>query len=543
MERRRRVRVLAAILTATAVIVGATTTTAAAAIGGAGVGTKAALAQADCDSATGRLRFQFYGAPPCVRPWRDGANNGGATAQGVTKNAIKVVVLIPPEDKDRASVNGGIKNQATNANGLSKDATLDEDAVLRHSYQTWGRTVQYEFVQATGTDESAQRADAVTVIAKKPFAVFDTATFATGGGGTVFQQAIAAAGIPGNDPPLSASQLLEPIERNVAEWAGKELVGGKAQFGGDAVKGKKRVFGVIYPGGSDGMDLPLFIKDFAKYGGKIAPNAAVSYTVPTDPAQQNGAFQEQAGPMIAKLKNAGVTTVVNFAGAGLTANATGTFTKQATSQDWFPEWLVTGTPYNDLDFFARSFDQQQWAHAFGQVWFTPYVAGGASDALTALFQWYWGKSQGTHSPGIFSLVYRLYNGVMTAGPRLTGATFKAALRRFPASGGAFQDMITNLETGIPPAPIPERGTALGWWDPKATGGSNQIGIPGTGKYQYVNDGKRYLNGSYPKQLQPFFDPSKSVLQFDSIPKQDQIGPYPCENCPSTGGSQTPAAGS
>ena len=60
---------------------------------------------------------------------------------------------------------------------------------------------------------------------------------------------------------------------------------------------------------------------------------------------------------------------------------------------------MSGVPYNDLDFFARSFDQEQWAHAFGQVWFTPYVAGGASDALTALFQWYWGKTQGTHSPG------------------------------------------------------------------------------------------------------------------------------------------------
>ena len=190
-------------------------------------------------------------------------------------------------------------------------------------------------------------------------------------------------------------------------------MGGKAQFGGDAVKDKKRVFGVIYQGGSDGMDLGVFTKAFAKYGGKIAPGAAVSYTSPTDTAAQSAAYQEQAPPLIAKLKQAGVTTVVNFAGAGLTASATGSFTKQATSQDWFPEWLVSGVPYNDLDFFARSLDQQQWAHAFGEVWFTPYVAGGASDALTALFQWYWGKTQGTHSPGIFSNVYTLYNGVMT----------------------------------------------------------------------------------------------------------------------------------
>ena len=116
--------------------------------GGAGVGSKDALAQPNCDANTGRIKLQFYGAPPCVRPWSDGADNGGATAQGVTTDSIKVVVLVPPEDKDRSSTNGGIKNQATGANGLSKDAVLDENAVLAHSYQTWGRTIDYEFVEA-----------------------------------------------------------------------------------------------------------------------------------------------------------------------------------------------------------------------------------------------------------------------------------------------------------------------------------------------------------------------------------------------------------
>ena len=81
-------------------------------------------------------------------------------------------------------------------------------------------------------------------------------------------------------------------------------------------KYKKRVFGVIYPGGSDGMDLDVFTKAFAKYGGKIAPGAAVAYTSPTDPAAQSAAYQEQAPPLIAKLKQAGVTTVVELRGRG-----------------------------------------------------------------------------------------------------------------------------------------------------------------------------------------------------------------------------------
>ena len=39
------------------------------------------------------------------------------------------------------------------------------------------------------------------------------------------------------------------------------------------------------------------------------------------------------------------------------------------------------------------------------------------------------------------------------------------------------------------------------------------------------------------------DASKSTLQFDTVPPQDVIGPYPCDNCPSTGGTQTPASAS
>ena len=284
---------------------------------------------------------------------------------------------------------------------------LDENAMLAHSYQTWGRTIEYEFVEASGTDEATQRADAVNVIGKKPFAVMDTALYAQ----RRWRARVRAGGQDERHPrairtPMSPTDLLKPYEVNTAEWAGKQLVGSKAQFGGDAVKDKTRVFGVVYQGGSDGMDLDVFTKEFAKYGGKIAPGAAVVlHARPPTPRPRSAAYQEQAPTLIAKLKHAGVTTVVNFAGAGLTASATGSFTKQATSQDWFPEWVVSGVRLQGPRLLRPLIDQEQWPHAFGPVWFTPYVAGGASDAITALFQWYWGKTQGTHSPGIFSNVY------------------------------------------------------------------------------------------------------------------------------------------
>ena len=71
-----------------------------AAIASTGALTAAAMENPKCDPATGRFRFQYYAAPPCVKVWKPGSDNGGATAQGVTKDSIKVVVLwneLPPD--------------------------------------------------------------------------------------------------------------------------------------------------------------------------------------------------------------------------------------------------------------------------------------------------------------------------------------------------------------------------------------------------------------------------------------------------------------
>ena len=56
-----------------------------------------------------------------------------------------------------------------------------------------------------------------------------------------------------------------------------------------------------------------------------------------------------------------MTTVV-YTGDPL---APATLTKVATQQGYFPEWVITGTALIDTDVLARTYDQQQWAHAFG----------------------------------------------------------------------------------------------------------------------------------------------------------------------------------
>lgn len=40
-------------------------------------------------------------------------------------------------------------------------------------------------------------------------------------------------------------------------------------------------------------------------------------------------------------------------------------TQAATAQDYFPDWLVSGTVLTDSTVMGRQYDQRQWAHAFG----------------------------------------------------------------------------------------------------------------------------------------------------------------------------------
>ena len=99
--------------------------------GDAGVGTKATLQNPDCDPTTGRIRFPTLSAPPCVKPWKDGADNGGATAQGVTKDTIKVVVLYVDVIQDDRSPASTYRNQATGGFSNQHDPIIERDHGVR----------------------------------------------------------------------------------------------------------------------------------------------------------------------------------------------------------------------------------------------------------------------------------------------------------------------------------------------------------------------------------------------------------------------------
>ena len=235
------------------------------------------------------------------------------------------------------------------------------------------------------------------------------------------------------------------------------------------------------------IDIDNFNKQLTKQGvGK--PAVVQAYTAPADvsSAASTAAAQEQAPVLVTKMKDAGVTSVVLLVSTPVVA----AMTKAATANEYSPEWLLTGWAYQDLSLFAAQYDQDQWAHAFGMSWFSPYATGNAGAATGQnVFNWYWGTNKGTTYSGAFPPVYFLNQGIMLAGPKLTPTSFRDGQFSLPGRGGAYDDQVTTLGNKVGDVGLgyPEysllgpKDFALVWYDPKAEGLGNILGAsrPGT----------------------------------------------------------------
>ena len=210
-----------------------------------------------CDPTTGKIKIP---SAPRVGvhegSGRTGDSNGGATYQGVTKDTVKVVVCVPPRQTPAQPARrrpAADEPERPGRSALIEDAVLDAQQALDGRYELWGRKIEYTFVTYSGTDESAQRADAVKVAQMKPFAVINTSC------GPVFSTEIATRKIvvPFGAGNQKANLAQQPYRytgqdanlqaQNVATWLGNQIAGQKARFAGDPDFQKQtRKFGVVY---------------------------------------------------------------------------------------------------------------------------------------------------------------------------------------------------------------------------------------------------------------------------------------------------------
>ena len=95
----------------------------------------------------------------------------------MTKDSVNAIAIVPNDQQVAgAAGDGRPTNYTTGQSGTVQDALTDTLAAYEHTsaHQTYGRDIDLEFVVSSGDDESAQRADAVAVKAKKPFVVVDS---------------------------------------------------------------------------------------------------------------------------------------------------------------------------------------------------------------------------------------------------------------------------------------------------------------------------------------------------------------------------------
>jgi len=493
----------------------------------------------NCDTTTGRVKIPSVYAPPCVQQFT--GKNGGDTAQGVTQDEVKVVVYTGDPAKDPLLA-GQLR-----AAGASLDVGAIQDTwrgyfdIYNQMFQFYGRKITPEFYVGTGpgSDTAAAKADAIAIADKKPFAVLGGPAQSS----TVFADELAHRGsicigtcalamptkITEQNQPYIITDTLAPEQsaQLTAEFVGKQLGKGKAEFAGnDATKSKKRVYGILHYNTPDGQYTGLFNSlkaGLKKYN--ITAKADQSFFLDLSRAQ------EIARTVITKLKDAGVTTVI-YTGDPVMP---GSFTKEATAQDWHPEWVVGPTVLADTAIFARTFDQDQWAHAFG-VALTPGRVPQDINRSYFLYRWFHGSPPPNNTYGVINpSVLEFSRGVMMAGPKLTPQTFRDGLFRYPPSGG---DPINPQQSwgkhGVWPG-TDWYGTddaGMLWWDPSAVG-EDEVGQVGNGEYRYADGGKRYVRGKFPAKGQGgLFDTASSVTVFQQIPAESAAPDYPSP--PATG---------
>ncbi len=331
-------------------------------------------------------------------------------------------------------------------------------------YETYGRTLRIETIEATGgpADATAAQADAQKAIDLKPFA-------AVGGPAQTpaYWQELIAAGIV----CVGACSLAEPwdvvedaapylwptgpnpdqADAHLVEMVGKQLVDQPASFGGDDVNGQDRVFGWIqaetetgeYTARNDAFDQKLA----DEYGAEIATR----YTYIFDTARA----AEIASTAIARMKDAGVTTVILSVDPFIPAD----ITKEATAQNYFPEWVLGPSVLMDTTIFGRQTDQQQWSNMIG-------ISLGAARAERELgdsyvvYEWYYGteppvNSQAVVLPGPHTLL----RGIHLAGPNLTPETFKDRIVPVPTRrAGPHEHVRVMGRAAVGPSPTTTAAT-------------------------------------------------------------------------------------
>lgn len=492
-----------------------------------GAATEAEQLVENCDPETGRIMIPSFSAPPCVQ--RFSGSNGGSTYQGVTEDTIKVAVYMA---QSNPAANAILAAAGANDSREEVEQQHREWAEFYEShFNTWGRKVELHFVDASGgaTDDAAGKADAIRVAEQ-------IGAFASlGSPNNTYVNELVARGVmcfctvelPNHfyqrwAPHVwSTLQSADQTYQLVTEWLVKRMAGRNAAWAGDpAFQQSERKFGLLQYDTTD-FAYKSAALDFEKQLERQGIDLLVLYF---NGYPDLAANQEQARPLIQRLVEEGITSVI----CGCDPFAPIFFTQEATRQLYLPEWLVVGSALTDTAFFGRTYDQEQWAHAFGLGQLATRTLEEISDSFL-LYMWHFDREP-TARAGyavIRAPIHLFYQGVHMAGPTLTPQSFQTGMFNLPVIepgktvvGISFGDKVWPFKDYTAFDDVVEI-----WWDREAQG-PDEIGNDGVGLYRYVNGGQRYMPGDFPSGPPKMFDPEGTVLIYEERPAGEVPPDYP-----------------
>lgn len=487
-----------------------------------------------CDTERGTIELVSVYAPPCVEAFS--GDNGGTTSPGITADEVKVVYYQADPALDPLTA-ATVEGAGADVDPESAARTAQGYADLYNTlFETYGRTVTVEVYTGTGAgdDVAAAKADALAIAEKEPFAVVGGPQQAS----PVFAAELASRGIICG--PFCATALPEDIVEEYQPYLWQALqtpdqgvqaaslaIGafagpGKATMAGDpALREQDRVYGLVHydtPNGDHQGIFEQFVAALEEQGIELATD--IEFTLDLARGQEN------ARTNINKLREAGVTTIIYY-GDPLTPGA---LTKEATAQDYWPEWILGPNLLMDTTIFARLTDGEQWKNGFG-VSATPARGPREDTDAFRIYRWAYGEEPPNNNARIIEpLIRTIFTGIHMAGPELTPETFRDAMWRTPpAGGGPTQPLVSRGDHGLWPELDwggSDDGTLI-WWDPTATG-EDEVGQEGVGMYRYANGGERFTYFDRPDSPGEarLFDVEASVTVYDEIPEEDRVPDYP-----------------
>jgi hypothetical protein len=438
------------------------------------------------------------GGPPCAPKWPEGADNGGATYNGVTADTIRVVYF---SSEPNEQVNAVLAPQGLAVSEAETMAALEAYfEFINKRYETYGRKI--EMIRVVGNcpttppDYDACIAAAQEVVKLKPFAViWGTSLYASvfdvwakngivSLGGSHFDNRFFTQRRPFRyDVFMDGTQSAD----HIAEYYCKKMSKGSASHAGRVIhptiggRDTARKLGVIVPEiEANVLTAQRVAQRVQECGGGQVP--VLTYESDIERAT------EQTQATVSKLIAEKVTTVACMCDP----IAPAFLTKGLSGNRYIPEFLIPGLGLIDYDKLGRLYDTEIMAHAFGPSHLGLNVPLGDSDQARV-----WqdvgreGHPCGDNGCGVpWAYVQLFGTGIHMAGPDLNPLSFEhGLLEKLPPSGGTAESPLSDFGPGD--------YTALGdakevYWSNTAP--SSIDGQPGS--YVPVANGKRYKLGQW-----------------------------------------------